>query len=394
MSTFTNDQYIGLHKLINWYKKYKNQFIEISGVVGTGVWDLIEEFIKQIGFDDREIIYLSQNQKQVLDMAYKKYHIYYTNGWLYKYIKFVDFNTLPVIDYKSKEIKYQWKKEVRDKIDPKYKLMIVFDSSLLNHKTIQDLSSFGLPVILIRDEMLLPSPDSYTFLRESNIILREINSEYIKFPITYFAHKILNNDKLIIGNYDNVSIVTKNHMNLYNINSSDMNIVMNNTIRNEINNIYREKILKRKNITNIIGERLIVMENMYKHKLVNPDEKKIKIYLTKGVVGVISKINKHAINTKYVPMEFTPEFYHLPFKELMVDRHYLNNVNINTPQSVPDEIFKVEYAYALTPILARYNNWDKVTLIIDNNEELDNEIFKRFIYTAITRAKKSLTIVI
>ena len=272
--------------------------------------------------------------------------------------------------------------------------MIVYDSLLLNHKTLNDLASFGLPIILIRDPMLLPASDSCLFVKEPNIILEEINPYLGRYPIVYFANKILNNEKIIIGNYDTVSIINKKQLNLYNLQSSDMTLTLSNRIRNEINNIYREKILKNNLTINNIGEKLIVSENMYNHKIIDSNEKKLKIFLTKGLVGNIGKIYKHSPNTRFVPMEFIPDCYHESFTELILDRYLLNNINLNSHQVIPDEIFKCEYAYALTPILARNNYWNKVLLLIDNDEEFDEELLKRFIYTAVTRSKKILTIVI
>ena len=391
--TQTNDQYYGLSKLEKWYRKYQHQFIEISGVIGTGTWDLVQDFIGNTNLDDREVMYLSYNQKQVLDLAYKKYHAYYINGIIYNYTRIVDFDTLPVINRHSREVKYEWKKEVRKKVDEKYKLIVVFDSVLLNQQTITDLSSFGLPVILIRDPMLLPAPDTYTFLRDANIELHDVHPNYSKSPIVYFAHKILNRERLNPGNYDNVSVVPRRQMNLYNLKSSDMNITITKSLRDEINCIYRDRILKKKDVINILDERLIVTETLYNQKIVNSDEKKVKIYLTKGIVGTISRINRHAMTTKYVPIDFKPEFYHESFTDLVMDRHYLNNINAISNQMVPDEILKVQYAYALTADMARLNHWDKVTVIIDPNEDGDMALQQRLLYTAITRAKKALTII-
>ena len=69
----TNDQYEGLSKLEKWYHKYSHQFIEISGVIGTGAWDLIQKFISNEEFDMREVMYLSYNQKQVLELAHAEH---------------------------------------------------------------------------------------------------------------------------------------------------------------------------------------------------------------------------------------------------------------------------------------------------------------------------------
>lgn len=394
MISLTNDQYHGLSKLEKWYRKYQHQFIEISGVIGTGTWDLVQAFIDHEQFDPREVMYLSYNQKQVLELAAKRYHAYYINGIIYNYNRIVDFDSLPVINPNSTKIEYQWKKDVKKKLPDKYKLMIVFDSMLLNASTVSDLASFGVPIILIRDPMLLPAPDTYTFLRDPNIVLRELNGQYLHNPITYFAHKVLNDEKMSPGNYDNVSVVPKRQMNLFNLKSSDMNITLSNELRNNVNRVYRDKILKQKTITTVTNERVVVMDNMYSHRIVNQDEKKIKIYLTRGMVGYISRINRHAVSTKYVPVEFRPEFYFESFDDLYLDRHFLNNVNTNSRQIIPDEIFRVEYAYALTPSLARLSHWDKVTLIVDPNEYNDPDLQRRLLYTGITRAKKSLTLLI
>lgn len=388
----TNDQYCGLSILEKWYRKYQHQFIDVAGVVGTGTWDLVQIFINNEQFDPREVMYLSYNQKQVLELAAKRYHAYYINGIIYNYTRIVDLDTLPILNPHSISIEYQWKKEVRKKIDNKYKLIVVMDSVLLNEETLKDLSSFGLPIILIRDPALIPAPDTYTFLRDPNIMLRELHPNYMHSPIVHFAHKVLNGERMVPGSFDTVSVIPKRQMNLYNLKTADMTITMSDEVRNNINTIYREKIIKQKTSINVLNERVIVSENMYGHRIVNQDEKKIKLYLTKGLVGYLSKINRHVASTKYVPVEFRPSFYHEAFDDLSLDRHYLNGINNNSRQLIPDEIFKVEYAYALTASLARLSHWDKVTLILDHTNNDDSELQRRMLYTGITRSKRLLTI--
>lgn len=390
----TNDQYSGLSKLEKWYRKYTHQIIEISGVIGTGTWDIVQKFLDIEGIETKEVMYLSYDQKQVLELAAKRYHAYYINGLLYHYERLIDFNSLPVINPNAiGPVQCEWKKKVRKHIDPRYKMIIVFDSILLSEQTLVDLATFGLPIILIRDPMLIPAPDTYTFLRDANIELNEMQAEYIRNPIVYFAHKVLHDDKFTYGNYDTVSVVPRRQMNLYNLKSSDMNIAISDDIRNKINDIYRMKVLNKKNTINGINERLIIMNDNYHEKIVNSDEKNIKLYLYKGLIGNITKINHHVEATRYVPMDFKPEGYFESFSDLYLDRYYLNHINGNSRQIIPDEIVKAEYAYALTPQLARLSHWDKVTLVIDQNEYQDYELQKRLVYTAITRAKKALTII-
>ena len=389
----TNDQYLALAKLSKWYNKYQHQLIEISGQIGTGISDVIKEFIELSSLDQREIMYLSYDQKQILDLAIKGNHAYYINNVIYEYIKITDFTTIPILNPNSDHTKFEWKKKVKNKINSKYKLMVVFDSTLLSISTIQDLSSLNLPIILIRDSMLLPAPNTYTFLRDANIELREVNPEYLKNPIVYFANRIISGETLKYGNYDNVTIVPKKQMNLYNLRSSDMNITITEDLRTELNYMYRSKILGLKDITNIAGERVITESSIYNEKLTNSENKKVKVHLVKGVVGYLSKVNKHAVNTKYVNVNFRPGFYHEEFIDLIMDRHYLNQINLKSFQIIPDETIKFSYAYALSAALSRSSYWDKVTFIIDNDDN-DAALQRRLMYTGITRARKSLTIII
>ena len=390
----TNDQYIALSMLNHWYRKYNQQIIDISGTIGTGLWELIREFVEGSKLDSREVMYLSLNQREVLDLAYQRYHSYHLNNVLYRYDRLVNFDTIPVINPNSRSLEINWRKKLRGKVDPKYKLIVVFDSSLLSHQTILDLSSFYLPIILLRDPMLIPIPETYTFLRDPNIELNEISDRGLKSPINYFAHKILRGERLEYGTYGSVNVIPRKQFNLNNLKTSDMVVTISSSLRDELNKLYREKVMKRKDIINVVNERVIVANTLYKRKLKNPDNEKVKVYLTKGSVGYLTKVNKHPMYTKYVGVDFKPDFYHETFTDLMMDRHHLNKIDASSQQLIPDEIFQVDYAYALSAVDSRLGYWDKVTLVIDNNELDIPELQRRLIYTAITRAKRSLTIIL
>lgn len=390
----TNDQYIALSKLEKWYRKYTHQIIEISGIIGTGVFDVVKEFLDNIGFDNHEILYLSYDQKQVVEMGANRYHTFFIDRFIYKYNRVVNFDSLPVLNSRSSHIEYIWEQTVRKKINPYYKIIIVFDSLLLNEKTLTDLCSFGLPIILMKDPLLLPANDSYLYTRDSNIKLRELHPDLMKNPLVYFANKIITDEKLVPGNYDKVSIIQRKQMNLYNLQYTNMIITMTEGMRKEVNKLYRRRILKLESNINIPGERLILYKNDYREEIVNEDEENIKIYLHKGLVGKISRCYKHREVTKYLNMDFQPDFYHKAFEELMLDRHFLNNIHYNSKQEIPDKVNYFQYAYALTPYAARINHWDSIIMTTEFNDLNDKELQRRLLYTGITRAKKNCLIII
>lgn len=388
---YTEDQYYACAALERWYRNFNHQIIDIAGIEGTGVCECVKLFLDKMEFDPREIAYLSFDQKQVLEMAAKRYHCYFVNGIIYKYTRVVDFNTIPVVNQHATEIEFEWKKSVRKHIDPRYKIIVVFDSVLMNRSMLADLASFGLPIILMRDPMAIPSPDSYIFTREPNILLSQLNPEILRSPIVYTALKMLRGERLAMGNYDSVSVLPKKQMNLYNMKSNDMILTMTDEVANEFNRTYREKINNLKSTINCVGERVIVMNNLYDHRLVNKDEKRIKVYLSRGTIGFITKCIKHAEGTKYVPIELRPDGYFESFEDLNMDRHYLNDIDAPSRQEVPEDIIQLKYAYALPIMLARVSHWDKVMLVAD---DADESFRCRMLYSAALKANESLTVFI
>lgn len=392
--SLTTDQYNALHQLTRWYLKSSHQFIDLCGPIYTGTWDLIQVFIEQIGLDPREVMYLGFDQKQVLELASKRIHAYYINGKLYKYIRNVDFDTIPILNPMSNHLEYKWTKSIRKKIDPRYRLIVVTDSILMSERMIYDLSSYGLPIILIRDPYLLPSGDSYIYTRDPNIELQEPAPSLIQNPIYFMAYSIINDQKLIPGTFGNTSIIKRKDLNLYNIKASSMNIAMSEDTRSAINHLYRTRVLKSNPAVTSPNERVYVASNHYGEIITNGNEKNIKVYLTQGITGTLTKVNKHAPITRYVGCDFQADFYFEPFVELYMDRNYLNGVTTPSRQIIPDETVLFEYAYALTPQKTRMNHWDDVTVIMESDDEMDVRLQKMMYYSAITRASKSLTLVI
>ena len=160
-----------------------------------------------------------------------------------------------------------------------------------------------------------------------------------------------------------------------------------------INKIYRENVIHSNGRT-CQNEKIIIMNDSHHCKLVNPDEKRIKVYLNKGITGTISRINKHVPNSKYVGFEFKPDFYYQAFDDLILDRYYLEGIEYPSRAMEPDEYVQAKFAYVLTVPLARINHWQKITLIQEELEYNDDLLFTMMMYTGMTRAKEKINIII
>ena len=392
--SYTTDQYQAINQLEHWYRKYQHSFFELVGPIYTGLWQVVQVFLDWIGFDPREVMYLGYNQKQVLELASKRYHAYYLPGFLYRYSREVNFDSLPLFSQTPTEVEFQWVKDTRKKIDRRYRIIIVLDAGLMSEDTLRDVSSFGLPVLLLRDPFLLPAANSYLYEREGNAILTEPVPDLIQNPIYFMAYQILQGTKLTVGSYENVQVIHRNTLQFHNLRNSSMNLVMCEETRKSLTEFYRERIYRER--ANVIwpNERVFVESNQYQSILVNPDEKHVKVYLMHGLTGTLSKVNRHQPITRYVRCEFSPDCYHEPFQELYMDRNSLNRPPVLSRQMIPEEVISFEFAYALTPQKARVNHWEHVLVFLEEDESWSPTLKRMMWYTAATRATRSLTLVI
>lgn len=61
-----------------------------------------------------------------------------------------------------------------------------------------------------------------------------------------------------------------------------------------------------------------------------------------------------------------------------------------TMQEVPADVF--DWAYCITVWKAQGSEWDSVVLLEERLRFMDDDTWRRFLYTGITRARKSLTV--
>ena len=93
----SDDQYKALSKLSSWYDKANSQFFLLSSPYGTGGWDIIQYFLYVNDISPEEVMYLTMDQKRVMELAHDQLHAYYINCILYRYEELVDVDTIPYI---------------------------------------------------------------------------------------------------------------------------------------------------------------------------------------------------------------------------------------------------------------------------------------------------------
>lgn len=386
-----HDQLMASLDMENWWYQSNDQVFEISGAAGTGKTTLVRYLIERIGLSMDEVLFVAYMGKAATCMQRNGLPAKTMHSAMYKYTKVIarDKETGKIIydahGYPKLELAFQLKESIGSKI----KLVVLDEGSTVSTEMAEDLLSFGLPVIVLGDLNQLPPVfgKSY-FLQHPNVILRQIMRQAENSPIVYLSQKVLNNERLTPGVYGDSAVVYKDDLNESNYRKADIVLTYTNKLRSAVNEMYREKIkkVKRLDIPNV-GEQIICRRNNYAEQIGG-------IFLTNGTTGYIDHVDISTLKHGQLNIDFRPDYSAIPYKDLKVDFNYLmGKEDASAVNKFDYSINKFEFGYAITTHLSQGSQWDDV-LILAERTSFSPDIQKRLIYTAITRAAKSVVIAI
>jgi hypothetical protein len=187
----------------------------------------------------------------------------------------------------------------------------------------------------------------------------------------------------------------------------DIVLCFSNAMRRKLN-LYIRSLKGYKSIYPVKGERIMCLMNNYNYLI---DYQDIPIYIINGMFGVInddSKIIDHN-DLELVNLNFTPDFladkndnslilkpkcfcqifeqYQKdPSKEAFIEELYNENIDDDTL----GEICMIDYGYAASVHKYQGSEADNVLLVVE--DRIPSHLYFRWLYTGITRAKKSITV--
>lgn len=396
-----NEQIYAVYDLENWWKKSDRQLFQISGAAGTGKTTLVRYLIERIGLNYDQVLFLAYMGKAASQLARNGLPAQTIHSAIYDYVKGpeIDENGRIVINEKTNRPKIVSKFVKKDKIKKGVKLIVVDEASMVSQEIAEDLMSFGIPIITLGDlNQLPPVYGSPYFLQEPDIILKQIMRQAEGDPIVWLSHEILAGRELKFGVYGNSAVIPKRDITEYQFKQSDIILTGTNRLRYNVNNFCREKIKGIKMLEYPhIGEKIICRKN-------NWDKKVDKsVYLTNGTTGFVDYIHRDSFNGKTMTMDFRPDFTKSVFKDITFDYAHMYEIpgkNLELTQEEQNKKLiiekyndRMEFAYAITVHSSQGSQWPNVLYLCENfmRSEEDN---RKLNYTAITRASKSITIVI
>ena len=378
-----------IEALRKWWYNGNKQVFQISGAAGTGKTTLIRYLINEIKLEHDEVLFTAFVGKATLAMSRNGLNAKTLHSAIC-YCKdepVLDENGNVVTEYNRRVTKRVFTR--RRKIDPRIRLIVVDEGSMVPAKMADWLLKFKVPIIVLGDLNQLPPVigDSF-FLKEPDVVLTQIMRQSSESPIPYFAQNVLQNGTkclspgLQIGN--KINVLSKADITPELLKDYDVIICGTNKTRNNLNTYIRERIYGRTQEYPVIGDKLICRENDWTFSV---DD----VYLINGLIGYVTDIDLESISDYTMKIDFKPEFMDNEFKNVTLDRIYMG-LSPNDKKFYRSNYHKFEYGYAITCHLSQGSQYNRV--LVFNESFGTAEERRKWLYTAVTRAIDKVTILI
>lgn len=377
------EQADGIEKALKWYKTLPKPVFEISGGAGTGKTTLVKHIIQKLKLTNMEVLFVAYVGKATLELTRKGNTAKTIHSTIYELVhkpKVDDNGEVLIVNGRPS---YSIRFVKRKSLEPHIKLIVVDEGAMVPKDIAMDLISYGVPIIVLGDRQQLPPVFGEShFLEEPDVLLTEPMRFALDSPIIYLANQVLNNKLIQKGKYtDKCYVIDKSMITDSMYLDADVVICGKNKTRQDLNRHIRRDILKIRSEDPVLNDRVICRKNNW---MVSPIQG--NIYLTNGLVGNITRIDKESYDGESIIIDFLPEFLEDEcFYDLKIDYKALRDWEDGYKFSGLD---KFEYGYAITCHLSQGSEYNSV--LIYNERMGDYEYYKSWLYTAITRSKGGL----
>ncbi len=386
MQKLSTQQAEALSAIGSWLKSKNQPYLTLGGYAGTGKTTLIAAL--------REILAKNRPDMRLAFVAYtgKAAQVLKKHLRAKKATKGIDtISTIHGLMYYSNSKKDQpisWRK--RENL--KYDLIIVDEASMISEDIWHDLLSFGIPILAVGDHGQLPPINSnFNLMANPHIRLEQIFRQSSNSPIIKIATNARINGEVMIANYS--PVVKK----LQKSNSETGEIVEEilrrhgedslvlcgyNHTRQKLNSYIRE--LKEFESPNpMVGDTIVCLRNSRESGLSN------------GQVGVINYIGDADDDIKKQWWYLQADFDGTKFEGYAPREQFgaLTTMSRLPKRKKTDPIGLFDFGYALTVHKAQGSQAQRVLLFEERFSQMSDDDWRRWLYTAVTRAEEELYII-
>ena len=375
-----------LDAILEWQKRPSNQYLTLGGYAGTGKTTLLGYFNEHIHLTNNRIkvafCTFTGKASTVLSRKLKDVNAIKSDDYIGTIHKLI---YVPETDDDGEII--CWKK--LEKKNFKYDLIVVDEASMVSRDIWNDLLSYDKPILAVGDHGQLP-PVGDTFNLMQNPMLRleeiyrqeqdnpiiklsEIARKYGEIPAREFSDTV----KKYPRDYEDLQSEVGDLLSSYNDNT--LVLVGYNSTRILLNKEIRG-LLEFETPNPDIGDRVICLKNNSNERIYN------------GMIGQIQSIEEGdpldgiKIYNARIAFEDEVNEYIGP-----IAAEQFNQKELLKIQSHVINFF--DFGYAITVHKAQGSQADRVILFEERFPRMDDDTWRRWLYTAVTRAVSELYII-
>lgn len=364
MTIWTSEQDKALKNVAAWLKSTAtNQVFRLFGYAGTGKSTLARHLVDHV---DENVVFAAYTGKAALVMRAKGCK---------------DASTIHSLIYRATDTDTEEPSFVlnNESMVSSAKLIVIDECSMVDEELGRDLLSFGKKVLVLGDPAQLPPIRGGGFFTdcEPDVMLTQVHRQAADDPIIRLSMMARSGEEIKPGDFGETRVVLRKNLDPTYVTKSDQVLVGLNKTRRSYNTRLRD-LRGFKNDFPVAGEKLVCLRNNRKKGLLN------------GALFTVKSAG--ALRKGKIRLLITPEEEPTgKFQRVAVLPEFFSQTEIEIPYALRKGTDEFEYGYALTVHKAQGSQWDAVTLF--DKSFAFREHRARWLYTGITRAAKSSTLV-
>jgi len=263
-------------------------------------------------------------------------------------------------------------------------LIVIDEVSMVGTRIAQDLLSFETPILVLGDTAQLPpiGDGGYFTNASPDILLDEIHRQAAGSPIIRLATSVREGKGLKYGVYNSEGhatsrVVRKGDLSIGELASFDQILVGKNTTRKMVNKRIRKEVLGRMDSLPEEGDKLVCLRN-------NRD-----LGLLNGSLWQVS--DAEVVSEDLIRLKLSGETIRGETVETFAHRHHFEDREKYLPPWAKADADEFDYGYALTVHKAQGSQWPRVVVV--DESRFFRQDHARWLYTGITRASESVTVI-
>ena len=282
-----------------------------------------------------------------------------------------------------------------------YDVIILDEASMVSSDLWKDLTSYDIPIVAVGDHgQLPPIGDRFSIVHRPDLVLNEIHRQALDSPIVRLSAEVRRKGHIPFGTFgEDVCKIRRTGSDFEDVfeslDFSQPNIVTlcgMNWTRVQLNSQIRRR-LRYYGEMPCEGERIICLKNNHYTKMMNGQL---------GTLGSIGLCVAPDIYEAVLAMDNMQEPYQTLMHSCCFGKRgyngYYDEVSPKKVGQILDDtgyhaVDLFDFGYAISVHRSQGSEWDSVLLFEERSRYWDDEFYKRWLYTAVTRAKGGLFVV-